>query len=450
MREPSPRSRQKHLHLHRCGVLRLVEQDAGVGQRATAHEGERGDLDHAGLHAALDDAPFHEIMQRVVDRPQIGIDLVAHVAGQEAEALAGLHRGTRQDEPLDHALLQQRYRVADGEPGLAGAGRPFGEDEFVMLEGAQIEILIDCAGAHGAALARAELLEHAATGLVVSGEQIALNGAFLNGAVDIAQRQPLALPDAGIKIFEHAAGVLGRFRRTLDRHMVAVGVGDHAQTTLDLGEILVIFAENHRGEAIVIEGERDFRAFQKAGSVGIRHARASPGGRAAARTANSGRRRCDLDPPRRADQRLGPVDLNGLKPGRLAGDLARMAAFLLEQNVEGPTDRRPIEVLTLSLEQNLKAGQTFGLDRLGDLIGHVGAGRAGAWRIFERKGAGEADRPDQIERILEIPLGLAGKADDEIRRQSDIRPRRANTGDEIDIGRRVMLAVHGGENAVRP
>ena len=45
---------QEHLHLHRRGVLRLVEDDEGVGQRAAAHEGERRDLDHAGLQAALD------------------------------------------------------------------------------------------------------------------------------------------------------------------------------------------------------------------------------------------------------------------------------------------------------------------------------------------------------------------------------------------------------------
>ena len=44
---------QEHLHLHARGVLRLVEDDEGVGERAAAHEGERRDLDHARLQAAL-------------------------------------------------------------------------------------------------------------------------------------------------------------------------------------------------------------------------------------------------------------------------------------------------------------------------------------------------------------------------------------------------------------
>ena len=103
-------------------------------ERAPAHEGERRDLDHAGLQAAVDVARLHEVVERVVDRAQIGIDLVAHVAGQEAQALAGLDRGARQDQPLGVALLQQRDRVADREPGLAGAGRPLGEDEFVAAQ----------------------------------------------------------------------------------------------------------------------------------------------------------------------------------------------------------------------------------------------------------------------------------------------------------------------------
>src|SRR5579883_3283037 len=56
--------RQEHLHLHGRGVLRLVEDDEGVGERAPAHEGERRDLDIAGRK------PFHHLLarQHVVQR----------------------------------------------------------------------------------------------------------------------------------------------------------------------------------------------------------------------------------------------------------------------------------------------------------------------------------------------------------------------------------------------
>ena len=86
---------QEHLHLHRGGVLCLIEDDDGVRQRAATHEGEWRDLDFAGLHGALDDARIHQIVQRVVDRAQIGIDLFPQIAGQKAEPLAGFDRRPR-------------------------------------------------------------------------------------------------------------------------------------------------------------------------------------------------------------------------------------------------------------------------------------------------------------------------------------------------------------------
>ena len=132
---------EEHLHLHRRGVLRLVEDDDGVGQRAAAHEGERRDLDHAGLQAALDLVGRHHVVERVVERAKIGIDLLAHVAGQEAEPLAGLDRRARQDDPLRRAALDHRRGIGDGEIGLAGAGRADAEDQLGPIEGADIGVL---------------------------------------------------------------------------------------------------------------------------------------------------------------------------------------------------------------------------------------------------------------------------------------------------------------------
>ena len=42
-------AREEHLHLLGRGVLRLVEDDERVVERAAAHEGERRDLDRAAL-----------------------------------------------------------------------------------------------------------------------------------------------------------------------------------------------------------------------------------------------------------------------------------------------------------------------------------------------------------------------------------------------------------------
>ena len=95
---------------------------AAFGKRAAAHEGERRDLDFGRLQRALDDARIHQVIERVVDRPQIRIDLFAHVAGQEAEPFAGFDRRPRQDDAVDFLAFEQLHGMGDREPGLAGAG----------------------------------------------------------------------------------------------------------------------------------------------------------------------------------------------------------------------------------------------------------------------------------------------------------------------------------------
>ena len=111
-----------------------------------------------GLQRALDDARVHQVVERVVDRAQIGIDLLAQVAGQEAEPLAGFHRRARQDDAVDLLALEHLHRVRDREPGLAGAGGAGAEHQRVALQGADIGVLRGGARAHRT-LAQVDLLE---------------------------------------------------------------------------------------------------------------------------------------------------------------------------------------------------------------------------------------------------------------------------------------------------
>ena len=84
--------REEHLHLLGRRVLRLVEDHERVVQRAPAHEGERRDLDHAALEVLGDLLGVDHVVERVEQRPQVGVDLGHQVARQEAEPLAGLDR----------------------------------------------------------------------------------------------------------------------------------------------------------------------------------------------------------------------------------------------------------------------------------------------------------------------------------------------------------------------
>ena len=50
---------------------------------------------------AVEPVGVHHVVERVEERAHVGVDLREHVAGQEAEPLAGLHRGTGEDDPAD-------------------------------------------------------------------------------------------------------------------------------------------------------------------------------------------------------------------------------------------------------------------------------------------------------------------------------------------------------------
>ena len=133
---------QEHLHLLGRGVLRLVENDEGMVQRAPAHVGERRDLDAAALEQLADLLEPHQVVERVVERTQVGVDLLRQVPGQEAEALAGFDRRAHQHDALDRVALEGIHRAGHGEIGLAGAGRADAEGDVVLADLAQVLRLV--------------------------------------------------------------------------------------------------------------------------------------------------------------------------------------------------------------------------------------------------------------------------------------------------------------------
>ncbi len=83
-----------------------------------------------------------QVVERVVERAQVGIDLLREVAGQEAQPLAGLDRGTDEHEPLDGVALERVDGAGDGEIGLAGARGADRERDVVLLDVLQVERLV--------------------------------------------------------------------------------------------------------------------------------------------------------------------------------------------------------------------------------------------------------------------------------------------------------------------
>ena len=239
---------EPHLHLHGGGVLGLVEDGVGVGQRAAAHEGQRGDLDLAVGEAADDLLGGHHVVERVVEGAEVGVDLLLHVAGEEAEAFAGLHRGAGEHDAVHLAGLQHRHGLGDGEIGLAGAGGADAEYHVVAGQG------LDVGG-----LARAARTDGATAG--ADGRQIGQRQARI-GIVGQADRglhfgaaDAFAAFEAAPEAFQGGLGGVDAGGLAVDRDPVAATGQAHAEGLLDADHVAVMVAEQQRQQRVVTELE---------------------------------------------------------------------------------------------------------------------------------------------------------------------------------------------------
>ena len=75
---------EEHLNLRHSGVLRLIEDNNGIGKRSAAHESQGRNLNNAFFHILLQFGLRNHILQRIIKRLQIGVDLLLHIPGQKA------------------------------------------------------------------------------------------------------------------------------------------------------------------------------------------------------------------------------------------------------------------------------------------------------------------------------------------------------------------------------
>ena len=100
-------------------------------------------------------------LQRVEQRAQVRVDLGHQVAGQEAQALAGLHGRAREDDPVDLAARERGDGHRDRQERLAGAGRADAEGDRLAADRVDVALLVDRARRHAqVAVAPDDVLEH--------------------------------------------------------------------------------------------------------------------------------------------------------------------------------------------------------------------------------------------------------------------------------------------------
>ena len=91
----------------------------------------------------------HHVEERVVERPQVRIDLLVEVARQEAELLPRLDGRTREDDASDFLLAQRVDGHRHREVRLAGTGRADAEGDGVLADRVDVVLLTGGLGTDG-------------------------------------------------------------------------------------------------------------------------------------------------------------------------------------------------------------------------------------------------------------------------------------------------------------
>ena len=212
----------------------------------------------------------HQVVQRVVQRAQVGIDLLRQVAGQEAEPLAGLDRRARQHDALHRAALERVDRTGHGEKGLAGARRADAEADVVAEDAADVAELVRRAPLQ-VGVARAQRDRRLGR----------VGRALRNGAGDCttgpppppprparaaSASAPIGLRARVVQRLQQQQGALRRRLAALDAKRLVAPRDAHVQRLLDGAQVLVEAAAQVREASVV---ERDEGVAKDHGGAGV-------------------------------------------------------------------------------------------------------------------------------------------------------------------------------------
>src|SRR5581483_5575801 len=256
-------AREEHLHLLGRGVLRLVENDEGMVERAAAHVRERSELDRPALEQLADTVETEQVVERVVERPQVRIDLLREVARKKPQALARLDRGAHENDALDRVALEGIHGARDREVGLAGPRRADREGDVVLQDVLDVLALARRAAAQvAAAREQRRVLGLAAARVGAELDQSELHVVDGEPALRVA-----------VEFLQGFGGARRLAGRAAHGEALAAPRDGHVERGLDLPQVLVERPAQVR-EPLVVERRQDhLEGFGLRGA----HARSSRG-----------------------------------------------------------------------------------------------------------------------------------------------------------------------------
>ena len=234
---------EEHLHLFGRGVLRLVQDHERVVERAAAHERERRHFDRAAFEILLGLLDVEHVVERVVQRAQVGVHFLLQIAGQEAKLLAGFDGGPREDDAAHLLREQVAHRLRHRKIRLAGAGRADPEHDVVLVDGFEIAPLVGGFRRNAALAGRPQL---AIFQEVIAEVDIGVFGDQLRGGLHVAIGNGMTFADQAAKLFHEPRHARGAVRIALDHQIVALRTDADVEEGFELAEVIVEGAEERR------------------------------------------------------------------------------------------------------------------------------------------------------------------------------------------------------------
>ena len=118
------------------------------------------------------------------------------------------------------------------------------------------------------------------------------------------------------------------------------------------------------------------------------------------------------------------------------------------QHLDDRTHLRPVAVQRRRVDDLHQPPESLGDHLAGYLIGHRGGGGARSRRVLEGEGTGEVRLRHHVQGLLEVRLGLAGEADDDVRGDRRVRHRRAHLGQDRQVPLTAVGAAHRPEHPI--
>src|SRR5581483_11737588 len=149
-----PKAGDEHLHLLGGGVLGLVKNNERIVESAAAHERDRRNLDDVLFQIPVHLLELEHVIQSVIQRPQVGIDLFLQRTRQEAQTLSRFNRRAGEYDAVHLFGRQSRNCHRDSKIRFARAGGTNAKDHVVAFDGVKVTALIEALRLHTPAAKR--------------------------------------------------------------------------------------------------------------------------------------------------------------------------------------------------------------------------------------------------------------------------------------------------------